>query len=860
MWKPGTMERINTYVYLSVRTPAWITTRHGPYGYPIDWTIFNYDHLLLQKILPTSWISKIVEEIYVNPRFSHSLYNIHPKHGVNDRDPTLNDGLPSRMMNGSLILKKNIKYFAEDGIVFEDEGDKITQVDTVVLGTGYRWEFPFLDPKDFVVDGNKIHLYKCVFPPHMPHHTLGIIGFVVPLGPGVPCSEMQCRWASRVFSGKCKLPSQSVMMKDIDKKYKENMKRFGELDTSHLHVDFVHYLDDLASKIGAKPSLLKLFFTDFWLFIACTFKVFVPYRYRLIGPHKWNGARDAILSAGQRMRAPLQAEKHLNYKIFQGSQDISCFISLKCYSSNKRLKEPQLNNWMQRENGFKKNSSYRWRTYGTIDNEMSQRRRNRANMLRENELCRSKEMGALSDFPPKENAPNYMHNKQVHDYLMSYAKAFDLLKHINLNKEVVKVDLADDYDETGRLKVVIKDLKTLTVSEAVYDGVCVNIGHHVYPNMPSFKGMETFKGKVMHTHSLKKVSEFDDKVVVVVGVGNSGMDAAVEISGVASQVYLSTRRGAWVVPRVGPWGLPLDIALQRRYLDILFKILPYNFVCWVSEKVLNERFDHSMYNLKPEHRIWSQHATISDSLPIKLLSGTVLVRKNIREFVENGVIFENDKNVTECDAVVFATGYKIKFPFLCDDLTTVRNNEVHLYKYIFPPHMKHPTLAILGLIQVVGAGFPVGEAQARWASLVMNGKLSLPSKKEMEADVEAKKEENRKRYTHSERHTIQADYIPYLDEITTLFGAKPNLFKIFFTDPMLFWNLWFGPSLPYQYRLQGPHPWPGARRAILDWKKRIVRPLKSDYNGENHSLIILKITLFIFIFAILIAFFLKDLL
>lgn len=483
-----------------------------------------------------------------------------------------------------------------------------------------------------------------------------------------------------------------------------------------------------------------------------------------------------------------------------------------------------------------------------------------ASVMKTTVINNSKEMGAISDFPPKEDVPNYMHNRQVHDYLMSYARKFDLIKHINLNKEVIQVDVADDFEETGRLKVAIKDLKTLTVSEDVYDGVWVCIGHHVYPNMPSFKGIEKFKGKLMHTHSLKKVNQFDDKVVVVVGVGNSGMDAAVEISGVATQVYLSTRRGAWVIPRVGPWGMPIDIALQRRYIDVLFKILPYNFVCWVSEKLTNERFDHSMYNLKPEHRIWSQHATISDSLPIKLLSGTVLIRKNIKEFVENGVIFENDKNVTECDAVVFATGYKIKFPFLSEELTSVKNNEVHLYKYIFPPHMKHPSLAILGLIQVLGAGFPVGEAQARWVALVMNGKLSLPSCKEMEADIKAKREENRKRYSQSERHTIQADYIPYLDEITALFGAKPNLFKIFFTDPVLFWNLWFGPSLPYQYRLQGPHIWPGARQAILGWKKRIVKPLKSDYEGEDNSFIIFKISVFVFIFALVIAFFVKALL
>ena len=43
---------------------------------------------------------------------------------------------------------------------------------------------------------------------------------------------------------------------------------------------------------------------------------------------------------------------------------------------------------------------------------------------------------------------------------------------------------------------------------------------------------------------------------VVVGVGNSGMDLAVELGRVGKKCFLSTRRGAWVGKRVGPGGIP----------------------------------------------------------------------------------------------------------------------------------------------------------------------------------------------------------------------------------------------------------------------------------------------------------------
>lgn len=61
-------------------------------------------------------------------------------------------------------------------------------------------------------------------------------------------------------------------------------------------------------------------------------------------------------------------------------------------------------------------------------------------------------------------------------------------------------------------------------------------GHHGTVNQPKIKGQEKFKGLIKHTHSLKNATGFEDKNVVVVGIGNSGGDAAVEASVVAKQV------------------------------------------------------------------------------------------------------------------------------------------------------------------------------------------------------------------------------------------------------------------------------------------------------------------------------------
>ena len=48
-----------------------------------------------------------------------------------------------------------------------------------------------------------------------------------------------------------------------------------------------------------------------------------------------------------------------------------------------------------------------------------------------------------------------------------------------------------------------------------------------------------FKGKIIHSHDYKHASGYEDKRIVIIGIGNSGGDAAVELSRVASQVLYS---------------------------------------------------------------------------------------------------------------------------------------------------------------------------------------------------------------------------------------------------------------------------------------------------------------------------------
>lgn len=151
-------------------------------------------------------------------------------------------------------------------------------------------------------------------------------------------------------------------------------------------------------------------------------------------------------------------------------------------------------------------------------------------------LNHSKEMGAFSTFPPKKEYNNFMRRREVYQYIMEAATEKDVLKHIQYDSEVVLVKRADDYKDTGDWTVTVKDTITGQLTTDTYDAVLVCVGHVNRPKMPKYDGQDTFRGTVMHTHSLKGVGNFQDKNVVVVGLGCSATDAAVESSRVAKQV------------------------------------------------------------------------------------------------------------------------------------------------------------------------------------------------------------------------------------------------------------------------------------------------------------------------------------
>ncbi|KAJ7986574.1 hypothetical protein DPEC_G00341280 [Dallia pectoralis] len=466
----------------------------------------------------------------------------------------------------------------------------------------------------------------------------------------------------------------------------------------------------------------------------------------------------------------------------------------------------------------------------------------RANIYQSVIINSSKEMMAYSDFPPPAYLPNNMHHTQLLVYLRLYAEAFDLLKHIQFQTAVLSVHQRPDFHLSGQWEVETErsgQRKTL-----IFDAVMVCTGHFTKPHMPlrDFPGIEDFKGKYLHSWEYRSAEGLQGKRVVVVGIGNSGGDIAVDASRIAEQVYLSTRRGAWVVSRVGEGGLPGDLVGTSRWHRLMLTLFPSWIASSIEHKV-NQIFNHRLYGLQPNHGFFAQIPVVNDDLPGRIISGRVLIKPNIREVRGSSVVFEDGSVVEKVDVVIFATGYNYNYPFLPSALLANNGLPLCLYRHVFPLGLAQPSLAIVGFVCNLGAINPLAEMQARWATRIFKGLLTLPPEKAMLHDIKTDTSTLQNRFACLERHPLQVDHIPYLDSMATEIGVRPNLLWLLLTEPAVGLEVLLGPCTPYQYRLRGPGQWGGARQAILSQWERVAQPFKTRIAPQPESRIRLSFSM-----------------
>jgi dimethylaniline monooxygenase (N-oxide forming) len=367
----------------------------------------------------------------------------------------------------------------------------------------------------------------------------------------------------------------------------------------------------------------------------------------------------------------------------------------------------------------------------------------------------SRGLMAYRTFPMPEHYPHYPDHFQIAAYFEEYVDHFGLREKIRFRTEVVAVKPAG-----GQWEVTVRDADGNEETNR-YRAVMVANGHHWDPRWPEppYPGSEQFEGEQIHAHYYREAEALRDKRVLVLGIGNSAVDIAVESSRIGAKTFLAMRRGAYIMPKYLN-GKPTDEAASK-----LLTRAPLSVQRFVLGRMLGlTAGDMTSYGLpEPDHKLLEAHPTVSAELLSRLGHGDVLVKPNIDRFSGGRTIRFADGSEEEIDLVVYCTGYKITFPFFESGFLSAADNRLRLYRRVVS--VEHPGLFFIGFVQPLGAIMPIAEAQSEWVADVLGGRGTLPSGVEMGAEVTEAEAKMRKRYVASKRHTIQVDFHPYLREI-----------------------------------------------------------------------------------------------
>jgi dimethylaniline monooxygenase (N-oxide forming) len=357
---------------------------------------------------------------------------------------------------------------------------------------------------------------------------------------------------------------------------------------------------------------------------------------------------------------------------------------------------------------------------------------------------------AYSDYPMPEDYPMFPHHSHIIQYFDDYVNHFNIRSDIQFNTEVLDVSRNSDGSFT------VKTDKQV----AEYQNVIIANGHHWNPRYPEPAFAGTFTGEVIHSHYYKEVEQVKGKNVLVVGIGNSAVDIACEAARThTGKVVISTRSGANIVPN-WLWSIPFDslaspltsklpLAFQRFFLGTALRL------------ARGKQEDFGVP--KPKRPLLSEHPTLSQDLLNLAGRGLVKFKPNIKEFKGKTVVFE-DGTEQDFDMIVYATGYKVTFPFLKETTFDIsETNDFRLYKKVI--HPDYQGLYFLALVQPLGAIMPLAEVQSKWIAKILKGECTVPNREEMLKSIEADKQAMAKRYTASPRHTLQVDFHPYRESV-----------------------------------------------------------------------------------------------
>jgi cation diffusion facilitator CzcD-associated flavoprotein CzcO len=248
------------------------------------------------------------------------------------------------------------------------------------------------------------------------------------------------------------------------------------------------------------------------------------------------------------------------------------------------------------------------------------------------------------DFP--EQYPRYVPRKELADYYTRYADVFSIEPMFRVEAE--EILRSDD-------KWVTRAQRGLQISS---DHVVVATGLNRVPERPSYEGEDGFTGQLIHARDYREPGPFAGQRVLVVGMGNTGAEIALDLSEAGVDSTISVRGPINIVPR-DVLGRPTQ--LTARMLARLPTGLADRLGSLLRRMTIGDLTAYGIAtpDIAPlaQLRVRGKTPVIDVGTVSRIKRGLIAVRPGIDHFEADRVVF-NDGRTDRFDTVIFATGYR----------------------------------------------------------------------------------------------------------------------------------------------------------------------------------------------------------
>lgn len=259
-----------------------------------------------------------------------------------------------------------------------------------------------------------------------------------------------------------------------------------------------------------------------------------------------------------------------------------------------------------------------------------------------------KELSHLPHLPFPKHYPRYVPRQMLVEYLEDYSKHFMIKPHFVTTATSVKKDKEQWKTETDNEKIFLSNK------------VVIASGVNRVPYQPRFTEEENFQGTILHSKDYKNVEPFREQKVLVVGMGNTGAEIALDLCENGIESYVSIRGPVNMVPR-DVFGRPTQLTA------LMLNKLPegLNDAIGIFLRKLTVG-DLSKYGIETPKMPPAKQLRVLGKTPVvdigtikQIKAGKIKVIPEIDHFTENGVVLKNGEEY-QFDIVILATGYHAK--------------------------------------------------------------------------------------------------------------------------------------------------------------------------------------------------------